>query len=140
MNFDYSNDSTHYLEQRVQDTLDYPGVFEIAVTATTCRLMQLELIKRFKDTWEHHNQEDGQCFCNDCTTLLHLPAWGEQDGHQSRGDFGLLFFVGEYKTARLGSQCIRSGELTKQTFLCRNGNPCCSCGGAHKESFTKEMG
>jgi hypothetical protein len=77
MNFDYSNDSTHYLEQRVQDTLDYPGVFEIAVTATTCRLMQLELIKRFKDTWEHHNQADGQCFCNDCTTLLHLPAWGE---------------------------------------------------------------
>ena len=26
-----------------------------------------------------------------------MPNDYEQDGHQSRGDFGLLFFVGEYK-------------------------------------------
>jgi len=46
MNFDYTNEPTHYLEQVVQDTLDYPGVWEIAVTATTCRLMQIELDSR----------------------------------------------------------------------------------------------
>ena len=46
-----------------------------------------------------------------------MPNDYEQDGHQSRGDFGLLFFVGEYKIARLGSQCIRAGALTKHLFL-----------------------
>ena len=81
LHIDYSNEPTHVLTQVVEDTLEYPDVYEIAVTATTCRLMQLELIKRFKDTWETHAIQattiwkDSQCFCNDCTTLLHLPAW-----------------------------------------------------------------
>ena len=41
-----SRSPSHYLKQIVQDTLDFPGVFEIAVTQTTCRLMQIELNKR----------------------------------------------------------------------------------------------
>ena len=41
-----SRSPTHYLKQIIQDTLDFPGVFEIAVTQTTCRLMQIELNKR----------------------------------------------------------------------------------------------
>lgn len=42
----YTNEPTHYLKEVVQNTLDFPGVFEIAVTQTTCRLMQIELNKR----------------------------------------------------------------------------------------------
>ena len=37
---------TEQLKQIVADSHDYPGVWEIAVEATTCRLMEIELIKR----------------------------------------------------------------------------------------------
>ena len=34
------------LQQIISDSKEYPGVWEIAVEKTTCRLMEIELIKR----------------------------------------------------------------------------------------------
>jgi hypothetical protein len=71
MNF--SNEPTEYLKQKIQDSIDYPGVWEIAVTATTRRLMEIELIERL----EFHNEPEephtiSQCFCDDCQWLVQL--------------------------------------------------------------------
>ena len=75
MNFD--NYCTEQLKQNIQDTIDYPDAGEIAVSATTCRLMVIELIKRIEAQAKYHNEPDephtiSQCFCDDCQWLVQL--------------------------------------------------------------------
>lgn len=68
-----NNYATEQLKQIIQDSIDYPEAGEIAVTATTRRLMEIELIERL----EFHNEPEephtiSQCFCDDCQWLVQL--------------------------------------------------------------------
>ena len=45
----YESYCNEQLKQIIFDTKEYPGVFEIAVVKNSCRLMEIELIKRGVD-------------------------------------------------------------------------------------------